>query len=103
MATCPKCRGKMGQTNVICPNCGYDFPDSGAGWYRGRGFAYSGAANLALVLGQLVCGISCLFAVFAAVVAFANGEVLAALLGGPPSVVMSLALLVVFARVQKIE
>ena len=27
MAVCPKCRGEMGQTEAICPHCGYDFPE----------------------------------------------------------------------------
>ncbi len=27
MAFCPKCRGEMGTTAVVCPHCGYDFPD----------------------------------------------------------------------------
>src|SRR5687768_14825667 len=66
MAMCTKCRGKMGQTDVICPQCGYDFPDSGVGWNRRRGFAYSGIANMALVLGQIVSGIGRLFAILAA-------------------------------------
>jgi len=27
MAVCPKCRGEMGQTEAVCPHCGYDFPE----------------------------------------------------------------------------
>ncbi len=103
MATCPKCRGKMGQTDVICPRCGYDFPDSDAGWTRSRGFAHSRFANLVLVVGQVVAGIGCLFAILAAAVALANGEVLAAMVGGPLGALLSLAMMVVFARVQEIE
>ena len=26
MAVCPKCNGVMGQTQAVCPHCGYDFP-----------------------------------------------------------------------------
>jgi hypothetical protein len=26
MAVCPKCKGTMGQTDAVCPHCGYDFP-----------------------------------------------------------------------------
>jgi hypothetical protein len=26
MAVCPKCHGEMGQTQAVCPHCGYDFP-----------------------------------------------------------------------------
>ena len=25
-AFCPKCRSTMGQTDIVCPNCGYNFP-----------------------------------------------------------------------------
>ncbi len=25
-AFCPKCRSAMGQTDIVCPNCGYNFP-----------------------------------------------------------------------------
>ena len=103
MATCPKCRGKMGQTDVICPNCGYDFPNSDAGWTRSRGLAHSRLANLALVVGQVVSGIGRLSAILGAVVAVANGEILAALIGGPLGALLSLAMMVVFARVQEIE
>ncbi len=28
MATCPKCNGLIGQTEAVCPHCGYDFPDA---------------------------------------------------------------------------
>ena len=27
MAVCPKCKGAMGQTEAVCPHCGYDFPE----------------------------------------------------------------------------
>ena len=27
MAFCPACNGEMGATEVVCPHCGYDFPD----------------------------------------------------------------------------
>jgi predicted amidophosphoribosyltransferase len=27
MAVCPKCQGEMGQTEAVCPHCGYDFPE----------------------------------------------------------------------------
>ena len=31
MAICLRCKSKMGQTEAICPHCGYDFPPSAAG------------------------------------------------------------------------
>jgi len=27
MAICSRCGGEMGQTQALCPKCGYDFPD----------------------------------------------------------------------------
>jgi hypothetical protein len=27
MAVCPKCKGEMGQTEAVCPHCGYNFPE----------------------------------------------------------------------------
>lgn len=33
MAYCPRCKGLMGATAVVCPRCGYDFPeDRKADW-----------------------------------------------------------------------
>jgi hypothetical protein len=64
----------MGQTDTVCPHCGYDFPSHRVS-RRDRereqrtGFAYSGIATLALIVGQAVAAVGCLIAVVGCVVA----------------------------------
>jgi hypothetical protein len=104
MATCRNCRGAMGQTDVICANCGYDFrADSPLSSQRPgprTGFAYSGVAALALVVGQIVAAVGFLVSVIGALILLSQRQWLEALVGGPVAALWCLALLVVFARVQ---
>jgi hypothetical protein len=120
MATCPNCRGRMGQTDVICPNCGHDFRESSppvsssaaspassgriASRHASReGFAYSNVARLALIVGQVMSGLGCIVAVIGCVLSLVSGQWLAALVSGPISVLFLLGMMVVFARVQDLE
>jgi hypothetical protein len=108
----------MGQTDVICPNCGHDFrdwppsssPPSSASSYRAAsrpvertGLAYSNVARLALIVGQVMSGLGCIVAVIGCVVSLVNGQWLAALVRGPISALFLLGMMVVFARVQDLE
>jgi hypothetical protein len=101
----------MGQTDVICPQCGYDArnddADNAAGddaaGPRRRGFAYSGVASLALVVGQVMAGIGVVFALIGCVLSLADGRWLDAVVRGPIAAVVLLAMVVVFARVQEIK
>ena len=50
MAICPKCNGAMGQTQAVCPHCGYDFPQPAEPrsmpWWLHLGFAVAAVAVL---------------------------------------------------------
>src|SRR5947209_3580741 len=74
MAFCPRCRRDMGQTDTVCPHCGYDFPDLPAGSRQRPGLAYSGLATLSLIVGQTIAGLGCLSAVVGCVVALFQGN-----------------------------
>ena len=96
----------MGQTDVICPNCGHDFRQSSAaapGRYRRTGLRYSPLATLALVVGQIMSGLGCIISVIVCVVALISEEWVTALISGPVSALYSFGMMVVFARAQDME
>jgi hypothetical protein len=86
--------------DVACPTCGYDFPD-GASEAR-RGFEYSTLADFALMIGGLIAGLSSVAALVASVIAIFQGQLWQGLVAGPAAFFSSLAMLVVFLRIQKI-
>ena len=54
MAFCPKCQHAMDTMGSVCPHCGYDFPMEGVDpSIRREGFAYSKAADVALLGGTV--------------------------------------------------
>ena len=71
MASCPKCNAAMGATEVVCPACGYDFPEDSAP--RREGFAYSTFADVALIVSMVAMGLGCAAALFFAVVSLLMG------------------------------
>ena len=106
MAFCPECNAQMEQTAIVCPECGYDFPQQPT---EPTGFAFSYLADVALVLASvlslLASVVSLLVAVSLFLLILLAGETrysLALVLSVPLSVI-SFALYVVFVRVQKDE
>ena len=65
MAFCPKCFAAMEATEVVCPSCGYDFPEESIP--KLEGFAYSTFADVALVVSMVAAGLGCIVAVYLAV------------------------------------
>ena len=100
MAYCPKCSGVMEAAAVVCPHCGYDFAPNEP--EPRRGIAYSGLANLALMVGILAAGLGCAACVIVAGVALLRGELLIALILAPLAFLHQLAMWVVYVRVQRI-
>jgi vacuolar-type H+-ATPase subunit I/STV1 len=98
MAFCPRCHKDMAQTATICPHCGYDFPTPSATNRERTGFAYSGIATLALIVGQLVAALGCLGSIIGCVVSLVQGDWLQAFVFGPILALLMLGILVVFAR-----
>ena len=85
MAICPECNGEMGQTETVCPSCGFDFPADVAGRDASEksGLAYSPLARLALVVGAMAAGLGCAIVLVLSLVALSNGELLDGLVFGP--------------------
>jgi hypothetical protein len=102
MAYCPKCNGEMGQQDLVCPHCGYDFPPEPERMPERTGIAYSAWADVALHVGGVVTAIVCVFTAFGSVVALFSGEFAKGLIAGPIIFFLSLAMLVVFIRVQRL-
>jgi hypothetical protein len=106
MAFCTRCKGEIDPLAVECPRCGWDFAENpGPPVHRGLGstFVYSPLAEAALVVGQLVAGLGCVLALGGTIVALISGNWLAALVQGPLTFFVLLALLVVFLRVQDLR
>ncbi len=102
MAYCPKCKGEMGERSVVCPHCGYDFPPEPDPVLKRTGIAYSSWADVALMVGAVVAGLFCLGSAIGSVIALCSGQFLEALIFGPVGFFLSLAMLVVFLRIQKL-
>ena len=49
----------MGQTDVRCSACGYDFPENPKMNVRESGFAHSALAEVVLVIAAFLTGIAC--------------------------------------------
>jgi hypothetical protein len=103
MAFCPNCKKEMGAREIVCPHCGYDFPDPPRMEQRNRGFEYSVLADIALGVGALVAMIVCVGSVLGSIAALFQGELVHALLTGPISFFLSLAMVVVFLRTLRKE
>jgi hypothetical protein len=88
----------MSQTATICPHCGYDFPMPRPTRVERTGFAYSGIATLALIVGQFVAGLGCLTSIVGCVISIGQGEWLQAFVLGPIVTLLMLGILVVFVR-----
>jgi hypothetical protein len=102
MAYCPKCKGEMGEADVVCPHCGYDFPPEPDSSQRRIGLEYSVWADIALIVGAVVAALGCLGSAFYSVAMVLTREYVQGLVVGPTSFFVSLALLVVFVRIQKV-
>jgi Uncharacterised protein family UPF0547 len=100
MAYCPQCRGVLEAAAVVCPHCGYDFPPGSPD--RRRGIVYSPLADLALIIGIVAAGLGCAVALVGSVFALLRSQWLEALIVGPLTFFLLLAMLVVFVRVQRI-
>lgn len=99
MPSCPECKRTLGETELVCPECKRDFRCLGAPPKR-EGIAYSTAAEVALVVGQVVAALGCAVALFACALAFVQGRWVDALLAGPLGFFLLLAQLVVLMRAQ---
>jgi hypothetical protein len=101
MAYCPECKGEMNATDSVCPHCGHDFPSSSDAKKR-QGIEYSALADLALIVGGVVAAINCVIAIVIMLASIFERDYLKAFLYCPIGFLLSLAMLVVFLRIQKI-
>lgn len=102
MAFCPQCAAEMEYRERVCSHCGYDFPADPTPTARRTGIAYSFLADVALIIGGIVSGLSCVAAVLGCITSLLQQQYLQALVVCPVSFFFSLALLVVFLRIQKL-
>ena len=102
MAYCPKCNGEIGERAKVCRYCGYDFPSEPDPALGRNGIAYSAWAEFALIIGAFVAVLGCLGSVIGSVVAVFSGRLLQGFVFGPVAFFYSLAMLVVFIRIQKL-
>lgn len=90
--------------DTICPHCRYDFadthPEIDDPLVR-QGLSFSLAAEVILIVGQVIAGLSAVAAFIGAISAAVGGQWLACF-GALCSCVLCLALLVTFRRVQKL-
>jgi len=99
MAFCPKCNGEMGMMDRVCPKCGYDFPPANPRESGPEGLAYSPLGDIALMVGQVIAALQCVIAVLFAVYSLFTLHPIRSFVS-IVSAFLSLALLVVFTRVQ---
>ncbi len=100
MAYCPKCKGEMKAQDTVCSHCGYDFPLEPEPRLKRTGFFYSAWAEIALMAGAIVAAFGCVVWAVASVAAVILGNYLQGLVFYPISFLVSLAMLVVFVRIQ---
>lgn len=102
MAYCPKCKGVMAATDIVCPGCGFDFPPEE---FRGRrtktGFEYSPLADVALVASMIAAALGVILTAFLALVSLSQGQWLDGLVVKPIACLLQIGMLVVFLRVQR--
>ena len=101
MAFCPNCNATMGQADVRCPECGYDFPDMSPKVPK-TGLAYSRLADIALIVGGIAAGMGCFGAVCATIISAINQAYSITFFYAPVSFFLCLAMLVVFIRIQNV-
>jgi hypothetical protein len=92
----------MEQRELVCPHCGYDFPAELSIVLQRTGIAYSAWADIALMIGGIVAGISSAAAVFYSLTMLIQCNFFQALVVGPVAFFLNLAMLVVFLRIQKV-
>ena len=98
MAFCPKCNGVMEAREIVCPHCGYDFPPEPSITQIKRGIEYSALADIALGIGAVAASFVCIGSVLGSLIALVQGQFVNALVYGPISFFLSLAMFVVFIR-----
>lgn len=102
MAYCPQCKGDMTATAIVCPHCGYDFPDTGETSKGPRtGFAYSPLADIALIVSMIAAVLGACGAALVTIIALVHGQFVYGLFVGPIAFLLQLGMLVVFLRVQQ--
>ena len=101
MATCPRCKKPMDAMAAFCPHCNYDFPTHERKSER-RGIAYSGLADLALVVGMVAAALGCISALFTMFMALLDKQISLAFMSAITFFVL-LALYVVFQRVANMD
>lgn len=103
MAFCPKCKGEMETTAIVCPHCGYDFPSTDTRIHPDKqGLAYTTLADFALIISTAVAGFGCVMALLLSVLALFHWEFLNGLVLFPMAFILQLGMLVVFLRVQNV-
>ena len=99
MAFCPQCRKEMGQMDAVCPHCGYDFPTQEPEAPEPSGIAYSGLADIALIIGEIAATLGAIMALFYVVMLLLGLHILHALVA-VIGFFVSLANFVVFVRIR---
>jgi hypothetical protein len=92
----------MATRDVVCPHCGYDFPEEPHSAADVRGIEYSKWADVALLIGAIVASLFCVGTAVGSVIAIFSGEFVQGLIAGSLSFFLALAMLVVFLRVRKL-
>lgn len=102
MAFCPECSAEISATAVECDSCGFRFPKTADTRSKSRpeGLAYSGLADIALVVSMIAAAFGCVGAVIAGISSVLRGEFLSGLVVAPIAFFLQLGMLVVFIRVQ---
>ena len=102
MAYCPKCKAEMSATDIVCSNCGFDFPTATTDSPPGEsGIAHSSLADLALIISTFASSIACLIAIGYSLIALSAGQLFHGLVLGPIAFFLQLGMVVVFLRVQE--
>ena len=100
MSFCPKCNAELAANATRCEECGYDFPLTPEPTER-QGFVYSGVAEAALVIGDIVAIFLMVAVVLGGVSALLSGELWEALAMAPLRFFLLVAIVVVIERVRR--
>jgi hypothetical protein len=103
MAFYTKCGGEMGESDVVCPKCGYHFHKQTEIYVERKGWEFSEGANFFLIIAAAVMLFSCMGSLFFTIAMLVKCAWWHALLSGPASFFVSLAMMIVFLRVGKIK
>lgn len=90
----------MGATEVVCPSCGYDFPEELAP--RREGFAYSTFADMALVVSMVAVGLGCVLTLYLTLTHLLRGQA-SKLLESAITFFLLFGMLIVFMRVSDLK